>query len=184
MKRRTKKDYAPHIEDETPHPCAVEGCPNPGLYKAPLGRDRLHEYRYLCLDHIREFNKAWDYFSGMNEDEIEAFRKDAVTGHRPTWERGQTLPPGATEKLYQAVNEFMHSGRKRTRDHPRLPPKLKKALTLFELDYPYTEPELKNRYKQLVKQYHPDRNAGDKLAEEKFKAVAEAYKILGAHLQE
>ncbi len=41
-----------------------------------------------------------------------------------------------------------------------------------------SEAELKKSYRQLAMQYHPDRNPGDKKAEERFKAVSEAYTIL------
>ncbi|MBN2467485.1 MAG: molecular chaperone DnaJ [Deltaproteobacteria bacterium] len=38
--------------------------------------------------------------------------------------------------------------------------------------------EIKKRYRQIALQYHPDRNPGDKEAEEKFKEAAEAYEVL------
>src|SRR5213083_3447773 len=41
-----------------------------------------------------------------------------------------------------------------------------------------TADELKKAYRKLAMQYHPDRNPGDKAAEEKFKECAEAYAIL------
>ena len=41
-----------------------------------------------------------------------------------------------------------------------------------------TETELKASYRKLALQYHPDRNPGDKDAEEKFKEAAEAYEVL------
>jgi len=183
MTKRTKKDYAPQTSGG--HCCEAGGCTQEGVYKAPKGRDRLREYRYLCLEHVREYNKQWDYFSGMSADEIEAFMKDAVTGHRPTWERvGNT--PNPQEKLYAAVNDFLNTGgsRRKTKEVPHLSSKMRKAVAIFEIDYPYTAAALKQKYKQLVKRYHPDHHQGDKLAEEKFKAVASAYKVLDAYLRE
>lgn len=41
-----------------------------------------------------------------------------------------------------------------------------------------TEEEIKKAYRKLAFQYHPDRNPGDKEAEEKFKEAAEAYEVL------
>jgi molecular chaperone DnaJ len=41
-----------------------------------------------------------------------------------------------------------------------------------------TEQEIKSAYRKLALQYHPDRNPGDKAAEDKFKEAAEAYAVL------
>ena len=41
-----------------------------------------------------------------------------------------------------------------------------------------TDDEIKKAYRKLAVKYHPDRNPGDKSAEEKFKEVAEAYDVL------
>jgi len=42
-----------------------------------------------------------------------------------------------------------------------------------------TQEEIKKAYRKLALKYHPDRNPGDKEAEEKFKEAAEAYSVLG-----
>ena len=41
-----------------------------------------------------------------------------------------------------------------------------------------SDEEIKKAYKKKAIQYHPDRNPGDKVAEEKFKEAAEAYEVL------
>ena len=41
-----------------------------------------------------------------------------------------------------------------------------------------TTEDLKKSYRKLAVQYHPDKNPGDKTAEERFKEVSEAYAVL------
>src|SRR5947199_6948227 len=41
-----------------------------------------------------------------------------------------------------------------------------------------TADEIKKAYRKLARQYHPDRNSGDKKAEERFKEVSEAHDVL------
>jgi DnaJ-class molecular chaperone len=42
-----------------------------------------------------------------------------------------------------------------------------------------TDAEIKKAYRKLAVQFHPDKNPGDKAAEERFKQIADAYSILG-----
>src|SRR5580692_2576541 len=41
-----------------------------------------------------------------------------------------------------------------------------------------SEGEIKKAYRKLARKYHPDRNAGDKQAEERFKEVSQAHDVL------
>jgi len=38
----------------------------------------------LCLKHVRDFNKNWNYFSGMNDAQVSEFIKSDMTWHKPT----------------------------------------------------------------------------------------------------
>lgn len=178
-KKKTRRDFTP----ENASNCHIAGCTAPGAYKAPKSKDMLHEYAWYCLDHIREYNQKWDYFSGMERQEIESFIKDAVTGHRPTWSREVRMRHGA-HTLYDALYEFLHPGQKAPKPPSSLPPnaQLRKALAIMDIDYPYTQPMLKKRYRILVKQYHPDVNKGNRQAEDRFKRIAEAHRLLLEHL--
>ena len=49
---------------------------------------------------------------------------------------------------------------------------------ILEVSRTATDQEIKSSYRKLALKFHPDRNPGDKTAEEKFKEAAEAYAIL------
>jgi len=182
MPNRKKSDYTPHIPPEQAPPCHVPDCGAPGVYKAPKSREALHDYRWFCLDHIREHNQQWDYFSGMDSGEIESFIKDAVTGHRPTWSRESKLSD-PHRQLEDALYAFLSPGRKPPSPQPPLSAKLRRALLAMEMEYPYTPRTLKAKYRAMVKRHHPDMNKGNKQSEEKFKQVTAAYHLLAAHIK-
>ena len=64
--------------------CDWKNCNEIGRYKAPVEKDNSRKFRYLCLEHIKIFNKKWNYFSDMNEEQIEYFIKSDLTWHKPT----------------------------------------------------------------------------------------------------
>lgn len=59
-----------------------------------------------------------------------------------------------------------------------LPAEERQALAELELPPQVKLSDIKARYKQLVKRFHPDANGGDKTAEEKFKKINKAYTYL------
>jgi hypothetical protein len=69
--------------------CAFPTCAAEGSYRAPRSRHELDQHIWLCLDHIREYNRAWDYFAGMSQQEIEAHVERDIVGWRPTWPLGR-----------------------------------------------------------------------------------------------
>ena len=64
--------------------CDWENCKEIGSYKAPVERDNSKNFRYFCLEHIKIFNKNWNYFSNMSEEQVEYFIKSDLTWHKPT----------------------------------------------------------------------------------------------------
>jgi hypothetical protein len=54
------------------------------------------------------------------------------------------------------------------------------ALAILDLKPGATEKEIKARYKELAKRHHPDRNGGDRAAEERLKEINQAYTVLVA----
>ncbi len=49
---------------------------------------------------------------------------------------------------------------------------------LLGVDHNASEEDIKKAYRKLALKYHPDRNSGDKQAEERFKEISEAYQVL------
>ena len=55
--------------------CDWNNCKEEGKYKAPIEKDNSKKFRMLCLTHVKEFNKNWNYFSGMDDDQVINFLK-------------------------------------------------------------------------------------------------------------
>jgi hypothetical protein len=187
---RFKKDI--RIKPERPEPkpsaraCARPDCPNPGTHPVPRSRDHLSEHLWFCLEHARAHNESWDYFRGMNEDEIEAFRDAAVTGHRPTWplgKRGARVRQAPDRSVFEDGYGMFGDTAERARPRPperRITVVQERALEVLNLDATATLHQIKARYKELVKRFHPDANGGDRGAEERLKQVIKAYGVLRA----
>ncbi len=122
----------------------------------------------------------------MSESEIERFRIDALTGHRPTWTMGKRAArmrnghdgPGRVDPfgVFSDVAE-----RPKARPPERKLTRLQLvAMETMNLEPSATLQEIKARYKELVKRFHPDANGGDRGAEERLKQVIKAYGVLRA----
>jgi len=64
--------------------CDWNNCFELGEFKAPVEKDNSKNYRMLCLKHVKEFNKNWNYFAGMSDNEVLDFLKSDITWHKPT----------------------------------------------------------------------------------------------------
>ena len=168
--------------------CARPDCSREGTHRVPKSRDNLNEHLWFCLDHARAHNESWDYFRGMTDAEIEAFRIGAITGHRPTW-RVDSRSGGPrvhrhpdAEAMDDPLGVFADVAEKPPPRAPerRLTPVQIHALEMLNLDATATLHEIKARYKELVKRFHPDANGGDRGAEERLKQVIKAYGVLRA----
>ena len=50
--------------------CEWSNCNEVGKCKAPMEKDNIKNFRWLCENHIKLFNKKWNYFEGMSQIEI------------------------------------------------------------------------------------------------------------------
>ena len=102
--------------------CQWKGCTAAGMHRAPRGRGREGEYHLLCLDHVREFNASYNYFAGMSNAEVEAYQKDSLTGHRPTWKVGANAGLTARSTGWRGQMDAAGASATRTRFLPGAPP--------------------------------------------------------------
>jgi hypothetical protein len=163
-----------------PRICQHPECAEPGVYRAPKSRDRLQEYYWFCLAHVRAYNSAWDYCAGFGEAEIEAQIRAATCWERPTWRLGAWHSYRIEDTLAAFADAFgVHPGRQRREQGRSRPCSAEdRALAVLGLTAAATRAEIKARYKCLVKRYHPDANGGDKQAEERLKVINQAYAML------
>ena len=167
--------------------CDHPNCELEGEYRAPKDRN-LNEYYWFCLKHVSEYNKSWNFYDGMTQEEIERENKLDETWHSPSWKFGINLEnlakEGRLDDPFEIYNTYMRRAggainkNKRQYLQSAFTTKEWEALGILELKFPFTETQLKSRYKTLVKKYHPDLNDGSKTAEEMFKKIAESYRIL------
>jgi DnaJ domain len=155
--------------------CAWPDCADEGLYRAPRSRNQLREFVWFCLDHVREYNRQWDFFAGMTPDQIDAQRKADVTWHRPTWRFA-----GSWEQAkYRFADPFgFFADEDVPPPRPRPSGRAADMMTVLELDEGFTLDDLRRRYKAMVKRFHPDLHGGDKASEAKLREVIEAYRYL------
>src|SRR4051812_15785622 len=73
--------------------CDHPGCAAGGDFRAPRSRLELDRYYWFCLEHVRSYNLAWNYYAGMSQTDVEAeIRRDTVW-QRPSWRLGQLHAP-------------------------------------------------------------------------------------------
>ena len=170
--------------------CDWAGCVTMGGCKAPKSPDRLREYYNFCTIHAREYNKNWNFFSGMTDEDISEWQVGAKHGHRPTWDvrkntgerarANKRRKAGATSATSEGYNIFSDKDGKAVTEAPRkrLSKMQLKALHDMGLDDGASKDDVRKRYTQLVKQLHPDANQGKRNTEESFSRVVKAYKVL------
>ena len=188
---RTKNDIPvskTRVDEPSGRPeriCDFTSCELVGEHRAPKSKTNLDEYFWFCLEHVAAYNRSWNYFTGMDQDEIESFRNEAVTGHRPTWKLGERGYKTWMEDRVRDPHglfdgpEGSPNSRAGTAKSMLKPTREQRShLAQLDLDETATLQDVKMRYKQLVKRFHPDANGGDKQAEERFKSINEAYSNL------
>ncbi len=175
--------------------CEAPGCDEEGEFRAP--GQRLHgfdgpgEWRWFCLDHVRDFNAGYNFFTGMDTEEIlaaqspvagwqtetRAFRPTAGIDGMPRW--SDFSDP--LDAIGARAGEIRRTaaGSAAQREHMvRFTPRERHALDVMGLGTEADRQGLRRRYSELVRKYHPDRNGGDRRHEDRLQRVVEAYQLL------
>ena len=191
MKRKYSFDDDLGKPETTLQSCQWPGCDGHGEHRAPKSRDELNIYLWFCLEHIRQYNKSWNYYDGMNDTEVEEDKRHDTVWNRPSWQLGTNAGAfgfGAQADPFEIFGENGASGPRNgngngngTAEHAARPPVSKEeehAYRTLGLDYPVNADDIKTRYKALVKEPHPDANKGAKASEERLKDINQAYHVL------
>jgi hypothetical protein len=192
---RVKPDKDRRLRAQCPA-CDWPNCEAPATHRAPKGRLREREYWRFCLDHVREYNHAYNFFAGMSADDIARYQKDAVIGHRPTWKMGMNGGRPASRshssRLRPEFNPaddplglFRQFGgaadarsQRRAAEARTVRNAERKALDTLGLEPDASAQEVKTRFKALVKRHHPDANGGDRSSEDRLREIIQAYNYL------
>lgn len=166
-------------------PCDYGGCNEHGEFQA---KTKSAAKFFYCLNHIKEFNKNYNFFEGMNEEEIIDYQISAIIGHRPTWKSGTN--PHANYFSKFAKNDgsafddpFDLFEKDKTSKYERQS-KIKKgkisekAYKLLDFSSLSSKSDIRKKFKEVVKSLHPDTNGGDNSQEDLLKEVISAYKTL------
>lgn len=169
--------------------CSEPGCEEAGEFRAPPADgarsnfDGPGDWRWLCLDHVREFNSRYNFFNGMTAEEIHAQQRPYAGWERETrvFSASPDRPPrwaDFTDPLDAIQARFKTFRQEERKDGKPLSDANRKDLKLLGLEIDTDRRGLRQRYSELVRQYHPDRNGGDRSYEKRLAEVIAAYQRL------
>ena len=168
--------------------CDHPGCRVAATAKAPKSRDMVGEYYWFCQPHAAEYNRSWDFFAGMSEDDIVRSRVESATGDRPTWQfkasrlsrEAAAFAAGAARNMADPLGVLRAARRRAEAEQAsrKLGRLERTALGDLDLTELATAKEIRARYTELIKRCHPDANGGDRSAEHKLQRVLKAFKVL------
>lgn len=169
--------------------CNEPGCNEAGEFRAPYtdavtaGREGPAPFRWLCLEHVRAFNSRYNFFSGMSADQIHAAQRPYAG-----WEQESRAFAGGGDRgprwadfadpLDAIAARFRRVDAPDRPDGKPLSGQDRESLRVLGLGAEADRRALRQRYSELVRRYHPDRNGGDRTHEAALQQVIQAYQQL------
>lgn len=170
--------------------CAHEECDERAASRVAKSPDEPNSYIWLCATHAREHNKNWNFFAGKTDTEAASMRDRARYGDRPTWTmakngRAAAAARAAMGGIKGEIDETMGRETERAplddgiyREGRRLTRLQVQAFRTLNLKPSAPTADIKKRYTELLKRFHPDQNGGDRSAEAQLQDVIKARQIL------
>lgn len=178
--------------------CDWPGCEHRGQYRAPHSPSRLNEFRWFCLDHVRDYNAAWNFFADFSDEEMEAHWRHSRVWERPTWRFGRAAPGGNGSHPHSEGRAWarwgfadpfdllgdsatQNPGTRTDDERPRRRISREEQRALDTLGLPHqveSRREVRARYRLLVKELHPDMNGGQNPDPRRLERVLRAWQIL------
>lgn len=177
--------------------CDWPGCREHAKYRAPHSPDRLDAFRWFCLAHVREYNQRWNFFEDWDETAIDEQARRDRTWERPTWKFGEGPRvlrhnhPHAEGKAWARfgfTDPFEVLGDAATINRPdaansapnrRLTRQEQMAMDSLGVPHQVEDrSEVRARYRELVKELHPDMNGGENPDPERLALVLSSWRVL------
>jgi hypothetical protein len=151
------RGYGSGREAQAVRLCDRHGCDKAGDCPAPKSPNSPERW-YFCQEHAGEYNRGWDYFQGLDEEERNQRMHDEqrdASGYRQSAHHQWAGPGDGT----------------RSRDEMR-------ALDVLGLESDADFEAVKKSWRALAKESHPDLKPGDQEAAARFQAIQAAYDVL------
>ncbi len=139
--------------------CDRDGCDRPGDRPAPKSPNSPERW-WFCEEHAAEYNRNWDYFAGLSAEDAE--------------ERARSEQRDASG--YSEARHYRWGGPgdgSRSREEMR-------ALDVLGLEADADFDAVKQAWRTMAKENHPDVRPGDEDAAQRFQAAQAAFEVLRA----
>ncbi len=182
-----KKKSTPQSAPSGPK-CQWDGCEKSGTHRAPVGQLAEGLYLLFCSEHVKEYNKGYNFAPDLSDPVTARYQREAASGSRRTWGTSVDqaseipLPSTARSGSAKAVNARKNAAQRQAAKADLQRRKLKvleaKAFETLGLSHDATPEEIRRRYKERLKMHHPDANQGDRNSENDLRAAIDAHRIL------